>query len=374
MKLHVFNPDHDEALAAGTPFYTPRQAARRLAVGLGALPVWWAAEGDAVLVDAGTERLPAMPPAVRLVTPAGLTAPFWAEVTAVEPWGWDASLCRRLRRLGCPEALLPSADRLGEWRELSGRRTAVRLLPLVRDAACGAAFVSCWCTSREALAEAVGAYGEAMVKAPWSSSGRGVFRLSAGAPPAAWQRAWHVLAAQGAVEVEPFFRRVADFAAEFEVSPSRGAVYAGLSLFTATASGAYAGNVVAPQETLRRRLEGLAEAAEPGAGRRIRHEAEAAVGRLAALLPRVTGSYAGPLGVDMMLVRLPSGPVAVHPCVEVNVRRTMGWVALQLPPHLAGRGAEGRFVVRAGGPDGGDGGELLALTAGAAGCRAAIVR
>ena len=36
-----------------------------------------------------------------------------------------------------------------------------------------------------------------------------------------------------------------------------------------------------------------------------------------------------PLGVDMMIVRGENG-YAVHPCVEVNLRRTMGYVAIKI--------------------------------------------
>ena len=38
-------------------------------------------------------------------------------------------------------------------------------------------------------------------------------------------------------------------------------------------------------------------------------------------------SYRGPFGIDMMVVR-DGGKLKVHPCVELNLRRTMGFVAL----------------------------------------------
>ena len=46
-------------------------------------------------------------------------------------------------------------------------------------------------------------------------------------------------------------------------------------------------------------------------------------------LTAMCGSYRGPLGVDMMVVDV-DGMRAVHPCVEVNVRRTMGMVAVDV--------------------------------------------
>ena len=43
------------------------------------------------------------------------------------------------------------------------------------------------------------------------------------------------------------------------------------------------------------------------------------------------GSYTGPFGVDMMVVaREDQQGFWLHPCVEINLRRTMGHVALSL--------------------------------------------
>jgi hypothetical protein len=43
--------------------------------------------------------------------------------------------------------------------------------------------------------------------------------------------------------------------------------------------------------------------------------------------------YTGPFGIDMMIVARPDRQgLLLHPCVEINVRRTMGHVALSLSP------------------------------------------
>ena len=51
MKLHVFNPEHDIALAANLCNFTAPHAGRQLRHDLGFLPALWAEEGDIVLVD-----------------------------------------------------------------------------------------------------------------------------------------------------------------------------------------------------------------------------------------------------------------------------------------------------------------------------------
>ena len=51
MKLLVFNPEHDIALASNLANFTAPHAGRQLRADLGFLPALWAEEGDKVLVD-----------------------------------------------------------------------------------------------------------------------------------------------------------------------------------------------------------------------------------------------------------------------------------------------------------------------------------
>ncbi|MFC2767230.1 MAG: hypothetical protein ACFN27_07805 [Prevotella sp.] len=51
MKLHIFNPEHDIALAANLEQFTPPHAGRALRADLGFIPALWAEPGDFVLVE-----------------------------------------------------------------------------------------------------------------------------------------------------------------------------------------------------------------------------------------------------------------------------------------------------------------------------------
>ena len=50
-KLHIFNPEHDIALASNLSNFTAPHAGRQLRHDLAFLPALWAGEGDALLVD-----------------------------------------------------------------------------------------------------------------------------------------------------------------------------------------------------------------------------------------------------------------------------------------------------------------------------------
>lgn len=320
MTLHVYNPSHDEALASNLVHYCPSAAARRTAEAFWDVARHWAAPDDVILrlpadgslhgatmwqVGTGTEM-----PAARL---------DWSAVTVIEPWGWDRHIVGILQRLGAPERLLPTSAELDWIRELSSRRTAVEVVErlfapgLPADLPAGIVRAeSRWCTTPEVVGEAVAAFGGvAVFKQPWSCSGRGVWRNDA---HAADSRVAKTLREQGAVEVEPLYTRIADCAMEFWSDGAGNVRYEGLSLFATHEGGGYAGNVIAPQAELIARL-GVSPSLL----------ADLSV-RLAAVLSGILSAgcgYRGPLGVDMMLT-----PDGLHPCIEVNLRNTMGRVAL----------------------------------------------
>lgn len=327
--LHVFNASHDEALASGSPYYYPTRTARQFEADLAALPVWWAAPGDAVLVPPGTVCPAAAQRGVRLVTAAQLGAGAWDGVERLAPWGWDELLVHRLRRADAPERLLPAPDFLAAVRARSSRRLAGTLLPRLRAALPGTVGQSVWCASTDEVRRAVERYGRAMLKAPWSGSGRGVFPATPADGPAVWRRAARIVREQGGLEVEPYYERVADFALEFRATEADVLTFEGLSVFRTTPAGGYAGNAVADEATLRR-------AVPPG----LLPDVDRTAALLARLLAPTLRPYRGPLGVDLMAVRRPDGALALHPCVEINLRQTMGRVALLLRREVpAGRTA-----------------------------------
>ena len=257
------------------------------------------------------------------------------DVGRVDPWGWDAHTASQLRAWGVAPGLLPSPARLDTLRSLSSRHTAVGLLRALRDAGPAYAGDALWCTSEAEVSRAVEALPRTMLKAPWSGSGRGLRRgFGRYEPPLdGWVR--RVLSRQGAVVVEPFFDRLADMAFEYELHPGSRVEFLGGSFFTTDATGRYTGSLVAPPDVL---LAHMGRAV----GTAVVERAAADVGTL---LPAALPGYAGPVGVDLIAVDGRDGRPALHPCVEVNVRRTMGRVALDLLRWVA-PGRQARLTLR----------------------------
>lgn len=323
--LHIFNPEHDIALAANLSNYTSPHAGRQLRHDLGWLPALWASEGY-VLV----ENVEAAARDFAMV----MHRPFDGFVDKhllakliidhVEPWGWDLALRSFLIRYGVKA--VPTEEKIGVIRDLSHRKHAVELL---RSLTCDGTIGYSWQADLMVeIRQAIRNHQRVVVKAPWSSSGRGVRFINNTIDE--YQQRWiqNVIASQGSVVIETYCNKVKDFGMEFE-SDGKGQVsYLGLSLFH-TENGAYMGNILASENE---KMEIISRYISVDLLVRVRQKICYYLGEL------YRGRYAGPFGVDMMVVRgdddgqcsIGNGQYLLNPCVEINLRRTMGHVALAL--------------------------------------------
>ena len=324
MILHIFNPEHDLALASNLANFTAPHAGRQLRSDLGYLPALWAADGDCVLVESveqarrayGRLRARVGGDPCQFVDKHQLSR---LDITEVRPWGWDLALRSFLLRYGV-EAV-PDEEAVATIRDLSHRRQAVRLLRELQMP--GTVGYSVCADQMAEVHEFLRRHGRIVVKAPWSSSGRGIRFIDGSLND--YHEGWirHVVEQQQCVVLEPYFNKVKDFGMEFESDAEGQVHYCGLSLFE-TKHGAYTGNLIATEEV---KLEMISRYVSVELLTDVKE-------RLIALLTDLCRArYAGPLGVDMMIVASPSHDgFLLHPCVEVNLRRTMGHAALAVTP------------------------------------------
>ena len=300
MKLHWFNPENDLALAHGSANFTPPKSVQVFAKALQALPLWYANSGDAVLapdVDPKwwEEKVDSRhAAAVRQIWEgSGMLRPY-----IPAPWGWSSYAEAKFRRLGI-EGPYPDVSRI---RELSHRRTALKLWQMLKlPYPLPPEPIEATDLKQIPMDKPV------ILKAPWSCSGRGVTTNLAAAEG--------IIRRQGSVMVEPLLDRIKDFAMLFEANDGK-VDFLGLSLFQNSGT-SYTGNIVGPQAELRRMLgcDFIDETA---------HE-------VARCMEVILGKdYNGPFGVDMMIYRGSEGREQICPTIEVNLRRTMGFVALSL--------------------------------------------
>jgi len=327
MKLLVFNPEHDLALAANLSNFTAPHAGRQLRADLGFVPAIWAAADDFVLVENVEDaerrflRLTRRPFG-RFIAKDLLCK---LQFSAVDVWGWDLAIRAYLLRWGVEAVVMPTVTQIDAIRQLSHRRHAMQLLEsLQMPGTIGCASET---DQMDIIADRLHRGEHLVVKAPWSSSGRGV-RFMEG-DMNIYDKGWvrHVIEKQGSVMVEPYYNKVKDFGMEF-VSDGKGLVsYVGLSLFQ-TSNGAYTGNILASEDEKEHMISHYISVDLLKA---IRQKICTLMGVL------LKDRYAGAFGIDMMVVRRDDGDgFLLHPCVEINLRRTMGHVAISLTEHCSG--------------------------------------
>jgi uncharacterized ferritin-like protein (DUF455 family) len=342
-----FNSDaenHVMAAASGT-HYDANKHALALESDLEILTLAWCRKDDVALL-----RHPPSQEHLARLKAAGLELPeivatkdlgslIGRKLGGLRPWAWSPDASKLLQPLA--EDVSPAVA--WQWREplpalWFSKELGVRLETLL-DCSGERGVV---CRDLETTMEEIHARltnGAVLLKAAHSCAGRGHLRVEPGRPEepvSAWLR--QAIAKHGCVIVERWLERVVDFSALYEMHADGSVELIGMTLMENDSAGRFQGTRVAYKWGSM--LEPEVAAFLFSQANVMRWYDEIIPGALPSLLP----GYVGPVGIDAMVHRLPDGSLALKPVVEVNVRMTMGRVALELQKRRAFRG-NGRFRV-----------------------------
>lgn len=332
MKLYLFNPDTELALAVGKSHYLPPRSIGRMAADLALLPLWYADAGAIVLLRSEAEAA-FLQQMQRLfdIPVEGVSERLLPNTLQPLPWGWNLSLRRHCQELGISESSLPSVEEVERHRDLSSRQAAVEWLSLIGrglPGCCGEATVL---QSVEACAAYAARCPHCLFKQPWSSSGKGLrwSRGTFGVEDARW--CGRAIATQGCVVASPLYNKVCDLAMEFRRQAGGGVEFTGYSLFETNGRGAYLGNrLLAGECAAETHLQQWVSV-------ELLHEVRR---RWMELLARIDDPCMDYVGVDMMVCRTAEG-YRLHPCIEVNLRMNMGVLACLFARRYLAEGSEG---------------------------------
>lgn len=356
MKVYLFNPEHDMALASYSPYYKAPAEIVRMREDLAALPVWYADRGDFVRVfSEGYTTLfeehcisDGIKPYGKLLAVGTFRlTELRSGLSQIIPWGWDPALIADLKLQGLNVCNLPDEGKVQRIKVLSGRQQCVRVLSdfNVLDGVCGEA---CVCSSLEEVHDFLVLHPDVILKAPWSGSGRGLARTSL----LTWTpnlEGWvsRILRTQGSIMAEPIYNKVLDFAMEFQMSSSHQLSFVGYSLFETDSHGNYKENVLTSNERI---LENLTQYVSVESVEKVKQQ-------LLVSLKRLLGTdYEGFFGVDMMICEgegaCQESSYLIHPCVEINLRMNMGVVARLIFDRYMHADSVGSYIVEHYGADG----------------------
>jgi hypothetical protein len=332
-----FNPTCELAVANGSFSYMPPRLLREFEQDCSVLPFVFGKSGDFVL----TEKIPSKEFILKL-TDAGFELPIFCShkelisgktetFGSILPWGWSPATHFYLKDLKekCSPEFRESP--VFSWKEehktLFERITSLYFLadfleqnPF--DFFSDRELIGNKVTTIEGIEELLNNQFPLVLKAPMSSSGRGIQIIRKQTLNTS-NRQWisGILNQQKYLIAEPFLNKVMDFSFQFKISNDE-PEYLGYSVFETNSNGQYQCTYIHP-ETERSGISG------------INLEMKTKIGTTALLLKKALKDsvyaklHRGFLGIDAMIYRTMEG-LKIQPCIEINSRMNMGILTAQI--------------------------------------------
>ena len=339
--IYLFNPTCETAIANNSPYFVANKRLLKFEADLSLLPQVFAKKNDVVLIDKIPDN-----EILDLLSQAGFVLPsliekqeaFSAESfickpkQSLKPWGWSPVAHNQLNILksSCSDEFLksPAASWTENSRDLYSRKTALAILREILLENQNGIFQTIddlpkVCKSESDVFDYYNHHHPVVLKAPWSSSGRGLLPLIP-TQIRDFHKQWisGILKKQGYLMAEPFFDKKLDFSFHFRTTPHTGAVFMGNTWFETGNKGQYIRNLLGEHHEL------------------IKNEAYQFLKpyleeTTAILKEKIDNSilrknYSGILGVDAFVYRDEKRRFRIHPCLEINCRYTMGMVSMAL--------------------------------------------
>jgi hypothetical protein len=338
--LYHFNPTCEYAVANGNPSWQPNQLLQKMEDDLETLPLFFAKVEDYLLLknNPSDEYLHSL-------RKLGITVPnFITQKNAfvdnkflslplnkLIPWGWSPVVHKLFSPLksNCSRNFLdsPVSNWKPEHKNLFSKGFARSIQKIITSEYPTERFLSDKlltqiCTSREEIEILLNRWGKLMVKAPWSSSGRGLQAITKSPiHQKVWEKLLGFVNEQGYVIVEPFLNKVLDLGFLFELKNGK-ISYLGTSNFSTNKKGQYQGNY----------LNGLPD----NLNKEIISFAKFIPGKIIQpLIKTIEASdlakyYEGNFGIDTLIFLDENSELKINPCLEINVRQSMGLLSLNL--------------------------------------------
>lgn len=321
--LLIFNPEHDFALAVGQGAYTPPASVIKLRRENSLLPALYADNGDFIILpDDFPIELISKNSFYDLAVSKDLSFIHLTDIPTIVhnigkviPWGWNNAIRRALMENGVEERLLPSLSEIDELRNLSHRHTAIKF----REKIASILFEQVKFPASELFSVSqvepfLKQHPKTFFKAPWSSSGRGIVVSDHISLKGLLEWAHGTIRRQGSIIAEPAWNKVLDFATEWEIID--GIVhFLGYSVFETSSRGKYHKNITSSQSDLLNIIQDYTP-----------YPIDKYVKAQSMLLKNlIAPKYNGPLGIDMLADDMGD----INPCVELNLRMTMGHVGIK---------------------------------------------
>ncbi|RUM37605.1 MAG: hypothetical protein DSY57_03865 [Desulfobulbus sp.] len=346
--VHWFNPNAESYVAAEEMgwSYHPHKMESAMERDLEMLSMAWCRTDDILLMreHPGNAHL-AYLQKVGFELPEVLESVEGRKLGGLRPWAWSPDARDVLEKYA--EAV--SSRLLWQWRAETPARWFSKEIGMdlseklgVSEGAHGEGVFCKDLKSAQGAIQNLLKQGDVLIKAAYSCAGRGHRRIQVGETEGTYLP-WleKMMELHGGVAVEPWLERVCDFSVLYEMRQEKGegvVKWIGMTHMENDASGRFLGSVVFPKWT-----NGLDAEISEFLHREARVR-ELYRERVPEALAALLVGYSGPVGVDAMVFRKADGSLGLRRVIELNVRMTMGRVALELQKKLPAA-RRGRFRI-----------------------------
>lgn len=346
--IFLFNPTCEYAIANGTASWQANRILQKMEADLATLPLFFAHANDKVVVNEipsndfleHLQQLDIPIPDFILKTNV-ISGKIDFPVDQLNPWGWSPAAHKLFTKVKpkCSSAFQtsPVFNWNPEYKNYYSKKFARGILHEITQKFPSEHFIAQdqlteICTTKEGFEELMQKWGKLMVKAPWSSSGRGLQPIRYKPIHAkVWAKIMAMVKDQGYTIVEPYLNKVIDLAFQFEIRKGK-VSYLGISNFSTDYKGQYNGNS----------LNGLPDSLDKEVVDFIKSVPALTLNPIKELIEQseLAQQYEGYFGVDTLIFRDEAGAIKVNPCLEINLRYNMGLLCLTLEkfivPHKKG--------------------------------------
>jgi len=345
--IRYFNPGHEIAVLNGSKFYMAPANVVNMQRDLAFLPAYYSSTGDFVFMD--------NKPSVEFIGFLNNELSLHVNVLSgkdlestqnrpiglqVDMWGVTPQAIHKFEILNEKYNLNLSLPKWHDaYRKLSDRRTSFLSLEYLLNTNPGyyRDILPCFFYSLDEIEEYLEKNDQTryLLKAPFSSSGRGLLWLPLGKLTRTEKQIIHgYLKKQGYVSVERVLDKKIDFAMEFQCEDSK-VNFVGFSLFQTNNKGAYVSNYIGMQSRIQNTLSEYIDL-------ELLEQTKSIL--IDYLQNNIPDFYNGYIGIDMMIYH-ENGEYKLHPCVEINARCNMGIIAINISQRLIAENSEGYFYI-----------------------------
>ena len=334
--LYIYNPTSEMALANGTVSYMPPKNLQTFEKDLAFLPSFFAENDDIIIMDVKPDE-----DYIRMWQGLGLAHLNYlslSEIKASEkynhlrPWSWNQTVHHKFKNIltNCSDDFKRSPNYLwnNDHKLFFSRNSANRVQKSISENIVNHHVVSIPCPainiySIEEIQNWLKNNRKAILKMPWSSSGRGIHIINDESGKNInydWIKG--AIKQQGFITAEPLHNKVFDFSFQLNIKRSGEIECLGYSYFINDSKGHFmGGNINWPHKK-----DSISDFLN---NQTLEEATKLLIKAIKCINPHEL--YEGPIGIDAIVYIDDRGKYKIHPCVDINWRYNMGLINIKLP-------------------------------------------